>query len=243
MNDLDFLPLEYRQRHDRRRRQKWRNIAIGLVGLLAAATACHQQLARRQLLERLAEVTPQYERVIEQTQQLGRLQSELAAARVDAELFTYLRHPWPRTQILAALLTELPEEIGFTKLDIRRQAQPVRPGGEHDPLSALSPQAGSPAVERPAAIDQTRLRQQYDRARTVVAIEGLASDSSALHQYLSRMNRSEFCPQAELESLEADRLGEEPMLRFQATLVVCPGYGMPHGPAPALREPVAALGQ
>ena len=77
----------------------------------------------------------------------------------------------------------------------------------------------------------------------MVAIEGITSDSSALHRYLSRVNRSEFFPKADLESLEADRQGERSLLRFEATIVVQPGYGLPGGPTAAPQQPVATVSQ
>ncbi|NUQ64255.1 MAG: hypothetical protein HUU20_17435 [Pirellulales bacterium] len=241
MHNIDFLPAEYRQRHARRRRQSLRNSALGLVVLLVAAAAFYQQLAHRRLERELAAVTPQYERVTKQTAELGRLQAELAAARLDAELFTYLRHPWPRTQILAALLSALPAEIGFTKLEIRREAQAVRPLAEVPTLNGPVPPGDASASQAPASADLSRLRAEFDHAQTAVSLEGLTTDSAALHQYFGALNRSGFFTQAELDSLEADRLGEQTALRFQATLVVCPGYGLPGGPSGPPKPSVAAL--
>ncbi len=239
MQDIDFLPVEYRQRRTRCMQQRLRNVATGLVGIVAVAAACYQQLAVRQATRKLTEVMPRYESALKQTEKLGRLQSELEAARVDAELFTYLRHPWPKTQIIHALVTALPEEIRFTRLEICRQPQAMQRHSDANPLAALSSQAGASALQPPAALDLTRLRQQFDSAQTIVSVEGTTSESSALHDYLSALNRSGLFTRADLESLEADRRAEQAVLRFQATLVVRPGYGLPGGPDGPLPQPLA----
>ena len=237
MQNIDFLPSEYRQRHARQRHQTWRAAALGAAGLAVLAAAFHQSQARRAVEQELAAATPQYERALETTKQLGEIQSKLATARADAELFTWLRHPWPRSRILAALLEPLPEEIGFTRLEIRRQSQPVR-----TPLQPLAPleKAGndlSTALPPPAR-DLRQLRARWDAAPTVVSVEGVAAESAVLHQYLGDLNRQGLFLRAELESLETDPLSDGSVLRFQATLTVRPGYGIPGGPS-APPEPAA----
>lgn len=239
MQSVDFLPSEYRQRYARQRRQTWRTVALGAVGLAMLAAAFHQSQTRRRIEQELAITTPQYEKALATTKQLGEIQSELALARADAELFTWIGHPWPRSRIIAALLEPLPDEIGFTRLEIHRQSQPVKT--RQDPLSFPGKTgADDPSALPPAARDLQQLRAKFDTAPTVVSVEGVAAESGVLHQYLSELNRQGLFLRAELESLETEQLSDGPVLRFHATLTVRPGYGVPGGPAEPPQPAAAA---
>ncbi len=240
MQDVDFLPAEYRQRHARQRRQVLRNLTMGAAGLLVVLVAFHQHRAFRLAERELAAVKPQYQVALQQTQQLGQLQAELLPARAEAELFVYLRHPWPRSQIISALLAPLPDEVCFTLLEIRRRTPPVRSRQERAfPVEQL-PEAGTPQELPPASRDLQHFRQRFDKAETVVAMQGITTDIAAVHRYLGDLNRARWFLRAELESLEADRAAGQSMLQFQATLVVRPGYGLPGGPSRPPQHLVAA---
>ena len=108
MKDIDFLPSGYRQQHSNRNVRAWRFVVVAsfLAMLSAASLVQYYRLCRARIC--LEHVTTQHDEAKNQNLQLTRLQSELKEVNCDAELFTYLRHPWPRTQILAAILTPLP---------------------------------------------------------------------------------------------------------------------------------------
>ncbi len=44
-------------------------------------------------------------------QKLDLAQKQARDVNVEAELFTYLRHPWPRTQVLRRITAILPQEV------------------------------------------------------------------------------------------------------------------------------------
>ena len=121
MQDIDFIPVHYRQKHIQRQSQLWRIVVVVLfAALLGGAAFIHHDLKRR-VEQELATITSQYELAVSQNGQLAEIQSRLQTARTDAELFTYLRHPWPRTQLLAALLIPLPEEVTLQHVQIQRE--------------------------------------------------------------------------------------------------------------------------
>jgi Tfp pilus assembly protein PilN len=176
-------------------------------------------------LAQLATVNPQYDLARRQTDQLNKLQAELNDAQADAELITYLRHPWPRTRLLEELLRPLPEEITLTSLQIDQQEPAVgsRPGR----LVPLEDRQKEPAAEQPASVaDLKQLRGERDQARTIITLEGITSDSSALHHYLSQLNDASLFSNAELESFQVEQIEETgKVLRFVAKLEVEPGRG------------------
>jgi len=241
MHDIDFLPAEYLHNHARRQWQPWRVFVVLLFSALIAAAAFGQHHRRSRLEADLAAIAPRRQAAAEQNRVLGELQSQWRVARADAELFTYLRHPWPRTRILGALLAPLPEEITFEQLEIRRQTPAGRPYVERLSRSEQEEQEAQLASQPPAARDLKQLRDQFDARQTVVTINGRSSQSAALHRYLGELGGEELFSKVELASIESEQTGADETLRFCATLVVRPGYGQADGPVnPADNRPPQA---
>ena len=123
MIDIDFLPDQYHQQNAYRQAKPWQIIVVisflGLVALLAVS----QNIRRRLVEKELDALTPAYELALSQTQQLSEVQAKLKQTESHAELITYLRHPWPRSQLLSALLSKLPEEITLQQLQITCEAE------------------------------------------------------------------------------------------------------------------------
>jgi hypothetical protein len=235
MQHIDFLPVQYRQRDVRRQLQPRRIVVVIVFAALLAAAVVSQQDRKRQAEKQLAAIQPQYDLAIRQNRKLAEVWAELDTARNAAELFTYLRHPWPRTQILAALLAPLPEAITLETLQIapevsggRRQGSGSR-GQAADHQSAISNQQSLDKLP-PAARDLKRLRDEFDNAKTVVTISGITSDSAALYRYLGGLGGTSLFTRANLNSLDSAENEPAGALRFRATLVVRPGYGQPGGP-------------
>jgi hypothetical protein len=142
-----------------------------------------------------------------------------------------LRHPWPRTQLLSALVARLPQEITLQQVQISREAK-----------AAPAPVEAAPPVDRkaeeeklkslpPAARDLTRLRARLDTLQTVVVLAGSAAESAQLHRYVGDLDATDIFDKAELDCLNAvDNNSTGAMLQFRAVLAVQPGYGQPGGP-------------
>jgi len=232
MQNIDFLPDQYRRKHMERQSQPWHIVVMGAFAALLVVAILTQRHYRHKAEQELAAVLPQYELAMSQSCQLGEISSELQAATTTAELFTYLRHPWPRTQLLARLLAPLPDEITFEKLQIDRElpasSTPIRrrsfSEAEESELAALSP----------AARDLKRLRDRFDNMETVVRISGTTGESSAVHRYLSALGDAPLFSEAELDRMESldrgDLNSRGDSLQFEAALVVRPGYGQAGGP-------------
>ena len=76
MPEIDFLPIEYRQKHARRQSQPWQIVvAAAIVGLVAAA-ALAQQYRRHRVESDLATITPVYDAAQRQQNRLAEIQNK-----------------------------------------------------------------------------------------------------------------------------------------------------------------------
>lgn len=238
MHDIDFLPPEYRQNHTQRKWYAWRLIAVTVLAAAMVTLAWNQQTRRNRLEAELARCEPDRAAASQTQESLNELQSRLQLARAGADLVTYFRHPWPRTRIIAAILGPLPDEITLAQLEIARET----PGGRN-PAEILfrankkGEEAQAPG-RPPAAQDLERLRDEFDSRQTVVTITGVTTESAALHRYLGKLGQDGLFSKAQLHSIETDR-ADPGRIRFNATLVVRPGYGQPGGPSAPNPPPAA----
>jgi len=238
MQYIDFLPVEYRQKCASRHTKPWRAVVvIGFVALLAAATLGVR--SRHKIAEKnLDTLAPQYDLVVKQSAALGSVQSQLLAARSEAELFTYLRHPWPKSQILSALLTPLPREITLRELQVFGESRARSSVVESRSRAELDSQAAADAALSPAGRDLKDYREKYDDSQTVVLLDGTTTDSAVLHSYLGKLDDVKLFSKVELRSVESVDLRPAETaggngggtMQFQAAAIVRPGYGQPGGP-------------
>ncbi|MBN1591345.1 MAG: hypothetical protein JW888_17665 [Pirellulales bacterium] len=237
MKDIDFLPFEYRQQHGKRYLQFWRAVVVIVFVAILSVASLVQYYRLFRLRNEMAQTAIQHAAAKSQNAQLARLQSECKQATSDAELFTYLRHPWPRTQILAALLAPLPESTTLNQLEITNTS--LRSGqGQRQRHRETENTDNSTASKYPAEYELELLRDQFDMAQVSVVLSGRTTDPAALHQYLADLDRCSLFAKAELGSLEIlpnnEKISDGTMV-FTAVVTVRPGYGQPGGPIGSLR--------
>lgn len=230
MQPIDFLPREYRDKTSRRSQSPQRWLVLVVVGGLLAASLVSQNVAMRNARRDLADVIPAYQAARKLNDELGQLQSKLHAAQASADLFAYLRHPWPRTQILSAVAADLPSSITFKEVRIAREAvKTTTTQAPNQPPIDRQTQEQQLAKLPASTRDLLALREQCDATQTVVILTGFTSDGEALHRHLGRLGRAPLFSKAELRSLDSEG-ADGKRLRFNACLVVRPGYGQPGGP-------------
>jgi hypothetical protein len=230
MHDVDFLPNEYRRSDEQRRRHVRRLlVAAGVAAVLAAGAWVQHRRASR-VAHQLAACEPARAAAAKTRDAFDQFQSELRLGQASANLVAYLRHPWPRTRIVAALLAPLPNEITFDELQVHRNAPPTRGRVERRFQSAESEAEEESADLPPAARDLQKLREELDSVQTIVTITGVTTESAALHQYLGALREQAVFSKSQLQSIEADP-HDPTRIRFRATVVVRPGYGQLNGPA------------
>jgi hypothetical protein len=237
MIDIDFLPTQYHQKNAYRQAKPWQIIVVtsflGLVALLTISQNIHRRLVEREL----DELTPAYKLALSQKQQLTDVQTQLKQTESQAELITYLRHPWPKSQLLSAVLSKLPEEITLQQLQITREAEnsEVAPD-RRPPVVAANPvdqQKSLSTAER----DLQTLQSQSDGKQTVIILIGTTTDSATLHHYLDEMQSNLLFSKAELGSVTSVSEPSGTAIQFHAKLVVKPGYGQPGSPIDEQKTP------
>ena len=73
MQDIDFLPIEYRRQHVQRRAQPWRLIVAVAFGVLLTTAVCAQYDREQRTAAQLAAVIPQHELVLAERGQLDQI--------------------------------------------------------------------------------------------------------------------------------------------------------------------------
>ncbi len=202
----------------------------GLFVVLLGASGWFHHLLRRGAQDELARLQVPYEQAQALAARHAELQRRLGAAATEAELMTYLRHPWPSTQILSAALAPLPDCITLQQIRLFR----VPPGptqGIVQPNQNKPDDPGAPKLT-PAEHDLLQLREECDHGPLVLMLTGLTSDTASLQRYLVILGDVKLFVKADLSSMEANSADRPGALRFTARLVVRPGYGQPDGPAP-----------
>ena len=236
--EVDFLPASFREAGQNRKVRFWRVILVAVFALLIAPPSVYQHKVRRDVEGRIAALAPQCDLHETRTQRLTELERKLKDLESEADLYAYLRHPWPRTRIVANVLAPLPREITLQQLRIARETAAPEPSG---PVSGRDRRRGReektdldklPPAERGLA----QLRERYDTSHTVAFVSGTTTEPVFLHRYLSALGKDPLFVRAELLTMETDKTGEEIKSRFRAKVVLRQGYGQPRGPAPPAAE-------
>jgi len=235
MKDIDFLPEGFRRQHAKRHTHLWRAVVVALFGLLLASTMFIQRQRLHEAQSLLAATRHAHDQVQNQVLQLGRLQADQASAEQEAQLITYLRHPWPRTRILAAVLEPLPAEITLDRLTIAQSESRDTRAPAASVLVDRRAEEERSATLAPAAHDLEQLRRELDATQTQVALSGKTTKAESVHEYLRALEQSPLVAKAELDSLEAETDRSQPgaheaPMQFSITVVIRSGYGQPGGP-------------
>jgi len=242
MNSVDFLPNDYRRRAADRRLHALLLAVLAVYAALVIAITAYQLLTQRsvkQKFEQLGLPTVQAELA---NKRVAELEVQLAEINVHADLHTYLRHPWPRTQILAALVDHLPSEVSLTEVTMRRERRErqeerailrrPKPSRKEDKKDPKKPDAQE---------SLKRLRKETDATRTLIWIRGMTTDNSALHKCIRDLGDSWLFTRADLESLDSTENENTPgAASFEICLELLPGYGQPDGPDEAPPESIAS---
>jgi Tfp pilus assembly protein PilN len=235
MKQIDFLPAKYREQTVHRKANVWRVLVAILFVAVLACSACYQQVIRHKTALESGRIGTQYDQAQLLSAKLAALRQRLQDADAEAELLTYLRHPWPSTQVLAAALNPMPDCITLGEVRLFHE-QP-----ETSISTALAPPAlkkstdSEPATgaRKPsaAARDLAALREEYDSRPMVLLLTGVTSNTAELQRYLVMLAEVPLFSKAELTSLESDGAEQPGVLHFTARLLMRPGYDQPAGPA------------
>jgi len=224
MKNIDFLPERYHERDLKRKAAIWQYaLLLGFGGLLLAATL-GQFAIKRSLRASLAELKEPRIHTKLKRGSVELLKQQLGNTEEVAALYTYLRYPWPRTQLLAKITESLPESVFLEAVDILEQ-----PLNRSVLASSEARDGGSGAT--PAASDLAQLRGDHDATQLVVRIRGTVGDTEALNEYVRQLGNVTLFRSVSLNSLQSKASrGETPRSEFEVNVTVQPGHGQPGGP-------------
>lgn len=218
MQNIEFLPQRYRDKDARRKVGVWRLAVVALLGGLVAAAALFQFRQKQQVRDKIDQAQPLYLAAQTKAAQLQQLQSVLASEQAKATLCAYLQHPWPRTQLLAAVAGAMPEGISINRIQIGgQQISPRRTSR----TSESEEQENEEAAVEPAVRDMMTLKAASNERVVMVVVVGTATDAEKINTYLKSLSESPFIGRVDLDSLENN---ETPtgngQLRFTAKGVI-----------------------
>jgi hypothetical protein len=220
MEDVDFLPSEYRRRTRQRREMRWRLSGLGVTGIFITAVTTCQQFARLALQEQFAMAEAQASVVQTQTARLTELIDARQAAAAQAELITWLRHPWPRSRILANLVTPLPANVMLTSLHISRELPPANPAMPEPSQGAATNQQQNPYLK-----DLETLRAALGPGTVVAQLAGMTTDPGALYEYADLLANQDLVASAELLGVERVSDPTQASYRFSMRVIIKPALG------------------
>lgn len=235
--EIDFLPAQYREQSAKKKGQAGRLTTIVLLAMMLPVASFYQMRVRGKLQGELNEIRPQCATIDAYHAQLQALEKKRLNLEAQARLIAYLHHPWPRSQILSALLPKLPQSIVLTSIQIDEMAGNAIAAA---PVAKNVHQETQGQTDQPlpADADLKHLRDRHDRAQVVVLLSGLTTDQSQLHEYLGQLAHNRLFVKIELLSLESptskqaaagkNAAGDQ----FRARLIVGQGPGQPDGPKP-----------
>jgi Tfp pilus assembly protein PilN len=235
MKNIDFLPERYRERNLKRKAAIWQYaLLLGFGGLLMAATL-GQLAMKRSVRASLAELKQSRIETNLKRESVALLRQQLGSSEEVAALYTYLRHPWPRTQLLVKITELLPESVVLEGIEILEQKP-------NDASPALSETGDGVSGATPAAADLAQLRGDQDATQLVVRIRGTVEDPAALNDYVRQLGDVTLFRGVSLGSLQAKAARDAtPRSEFELNVTVRPGHGQPGGPSEPLakREQIA----
>jgi hypothetical protein len=230
MRDIDFLPIEHQRERRQQRSQTVQIAAVAVICALTAATALMQDRRRHYVQDELAVIAPAYDAAVRRKAQMNELENQRCIAKADAELYTYLRHPWPRTQLLAALIAPMSDGISLQQVQIVRE-----PPETSTDKNGEEVKIGLPIS---AQRDLARFRNQMDAVPTTVVLTGTTAETSMLYRYLNDLESVGFFEKADLDwikNIDNGRGGG--VVQFRAIVTVVPSYGLPRGPRGPIEKP------
>jgi hypothetical protein len=230
MIEIDFLPIQYHQKNAYRQAKPWRIIVVSAFLCLVVIITISQAFHRRYLESEFNELGSAYEMAATQKQRYSDAQNQLKRLESEAELIAYLRHPWPRSQLIAALLSRLPDEITLEQLQITLQDGSITSPSNRRSTTASGDSDNQKSVLSPGERDLQYLSSRSEGKQTVVILTGSTTDSAAVHRFLNEILANTLFAKTELGFITSVNESSGTATQFQAKLIVRPGYGRPGGP-------------
>lgn len=228
MKRIEFLPESYRRRDVERRARLWEYTVVGAFGSLVLVAACYQLALRWNVAAQEAITNVKFMAAEDLEKEHARVTQELSRVGEVAELITYLKHPWPRTQILNAVTECLPEDTTITRLRISREAAPQL-------VAPMAESATTTDQRSSSRKDLDDLRKTFDACDTILWINGTTRDGASVYLLADKLGRSPLVTDVKIESVGSEGEGAQRETLFRMKAKLRPGYGQAGGPSPATK--------
>ncbi len=235
IQDVDFLPLSYRQMQVRRRSTVWRRAAMALFVLLIALGSVGQYRSRLNLERARAKLKESSQRMLSQLDDPAGLQQKIARLDARANLLTFLRIRVPPTRLLFGITNSLPQYVNLSNIDVKFEpltASPLPAGGLAAPAT---PQAAPVAPALPQDKDLADLKKTAEAEAVFVAIIGTAPHDNAIARYIAALQRTGLFAEVHLQFTDQLQLNDDVLRRFAMRLKV----KQPGREAPATFDPAS----
>ncbi|PHS16987.1 MAG: hypothetical protein COA78_03335 [Blastopirellula sp.] len=196
MQSIDFLPEKYKQRRIRKRVGFLRIGIFSIIVLCVCGTALFQLVRLGSLKLEIASLEAEYSKVTEIQKNILELESKNQTQINQAQLLTFLRHPWPSSQIMSLVAETKTESLYFNEMRVFRQSETKK--------KALFPEDKDTNKDKlPAAVqDLLELQKDLRGKEIVINISGICNDTTQLYDYLSKLNQSDLVHRAIVDSVE-----------------------------------------
>lgn len=221
MKNIDFLPQRYRDNNVRRKAGVWRFVVVLCLGGTVAAASLGQFAYRGRVKRQVTEIQPLLAQAKASESELAQLRNELTRVSHTATLYAVVQTPWPRTQILAAIVEPLEE--GITIVELHHSRRPRGTTATTSPASEFQLGPSEKKKETLSAVEQdlAHVREQLRNLQDMVHIHGETDDSTRLHAYLARLEAAPILERVELLEVDSVKTAGEPTrVRFTASVIV-----------------------
>ena len=242
MKDIDFLPARYRENDARRKAGVWRFALVLVLGGAVAAASLGQFAYRAKVQSQLVEIQPLLAQAHASEAHAAQLKSELHKVSQTATLYALVQTPWPRTQLVAAIVEPLDDTIVIHEIRCSRQLEQTPDRRNKGPEFDLGDGETKTPIKSATETDLTDIKQRLSESRDVVRIVGETGSQRDLHAYLERLESAASLFEAveliEVDSIDTDN--DNPRLRFSANVILTLPLGLRHS---ASSRPATERGQ
>lgn len=195
-DEIEFLPKKYREKRKGHNFQVSRILLIVILVASMSAVLLYQLAALHSVNLQVAALDGQHEKVMQLMQEVELRRAEVAVKRHHAKLLTFLDHPYPKSQIIAAIANPLPTEITITRLQVSVEQMA---GNHAKPPSEKGKEAPK---GHPMELDLKQLIDETKARRCTVEVEGTTDDTSCLYTFLASLHQAEIIESAKIESID-----------------------------------------
>ncbi|MCH2126514.1 MAG: hypothetical protein MK165_17115 [Pirellulaceae bacterium] len=196
MKAIDFLPDRYHNRRVLRQKRWWRLLVLCLFGISLSVTAYRQSRLEHNLRIKVGEIDTAYQQALVAKRSLDDLQLCLNEEEDCARVYAFLKKYWPKTQIVAAMVADIPDTIKLDEL----QLYEMRGHDVDFQAAALSDEENR---ERGIQVTLERLTNRASQSNLHIRVDGITTNVHELHDFIKALNRQRLLADCELASLNS----------------------------------------